>query len=66
MTRHTTTGNAKPWEVAKGYAHQSRYSSRWERPAGEPSLFYGALIVLGGLGGIALFIETIRILMGAM
>ena len=28
--RHTTTGCDKPWLVAKGYQHQSRYSSRWE------------------------------------
>ena len=24
MTRHTTTGNARPWEVAKGYTYTTR------------------------------------------
>ena len=44
--RHTTTGNSRPHIVHPGYQHASRHSSRWERPAGEPSLWQGALIVL--------------------
>lgn len=47
MTRFTSTGNTRPHIVHNGYQHTSRQSSRWERPAGEPSLLEGALIVCG-------------------
>jgi hypothetical protein len=33
------------WRARTGYQHTSRFSSRWERPAGEPSILIGALII---------------------
>ena len=43
-TRITQTGQDN-WRTRTGYQHTSRFSSRWERPAGEPSILLGALIV---------------------
>ena len=51
--RYHTSGNSRPHIVHPGYQHASRHSSRWERPEGEPSLWHGALIVLGGFMIIA-------------
>ncbi len=49
MTRHTSHGNARPWEVAKGYTYATRQDLPLvrTRPPGEPSLFQGAMIVIG-------------------
>lgn len=50
--RYTTNGNARFWEVAKGY----RYTTRQDlplvrlRPEGEPSLLAGTCIVIAFMG----------------
>lgn len=41
-----TTGNARPYVERRGYADRSRFSSRWERPAGEPSLAAGSALLI--------------------
>ncbi len=45
MARYTTTGNTRSHIVHPGYQDRSRFSSRWERPAGEPSLLAGAALI---------------------
>ena len=62
MTRHTTTGNAKPWLIAKGYTYTTRQDLRLVpmRPEGEPSLFFGTLIVLAGFAVIAGFFTVLE------
>lgn len=53
MTRIRTTGNAKPHIVHHGYRHTSAHSSRWAdvrrdaRRIGEPSLKFGAALLIG-------------------
>lgn len=43
MTRYVQTGRNN-WHARTGYQHTSRFSSRWERPAGEPSFITGVII----------------------
>lgn len=59
MRRFTSTGNARPHIVHTGYRHESPQWAKLERPEGEPSLFVGTLIVLGGFAVIALIVTVI-------
>lgn len=61
MTRFRTSGNDRPWEIAKGYSHQSRQDLPLlpMRPEGEPSLLVGTAIVLA----VFLLIATIAVLL---
>jgi len=54
-----TTGNARPYVERRGYADRSRFSSRWERPAGEPSLLAGAALIAVPLIAAALLIVAL-------
>lgn len=47
MTRYTTSGSVRTHIVHHGYQDRSRFSSRWERPAGEPSLAAGSALLIG-------------------
>lgn len=47
MTRYTTTGSVRTHIVHHGYQDRSRFSSRWEHPAGEPSLAAGSALLIG-------------------
>lgn len=47
MKRYTSTGNNRPHVVHGGYQYQPRNDgSRFERPAGEPSLAAGVGLLL--------------------
>ena len=54
-----TTGNARPYVERRGYADRSRFSSRWERPAGEPGLLAGAALIAVPLIAAALLIVAL-------
>lgn len=60
-TRHniTSQGNSRPWDHTPGYQHTSRWSGKIEHPEGEPSLFVGTLVFLGGLAVIALVLAVL-------
>lgn len=46
-------------EVGTGYRNASRFSSRWERPEGEPHWLAGGLLLVGiALVGLFLIVES--------
>lgn len=59
MSRFTTHGATRPWEVAKGYRHHTRQDLPLERMV-EPPMRFG-LIVFPPLF-VALFIATVEVL----
>ena len=63
MTRHTSTGCEKPWQVAKGYIHESKQYAQWEPVKVGANRFVLVATVLGLLLVAAMAFEAVRVLM---
>ena len=59
MARYTTTGNTRSHIVHPGYQDRSRFSSRWERPAGEISFAAGSTLLIALFALATLLIASV-------
>ena len=65
MSRHTTTGNDRPWEVARGYQYAMRNPAPIQSDLPSMAnviarLIGGALVVLAGFAIIAATVEVLK------